>query len=160
MSQMGDDAAPGLTVRRHWIARLKPYLAQVLCLALGLLVLSNLGLWLRVHALERGPSVAVLGVRELTQGYLHRVATSEVTPEEAALRAKAFLAVAQDEIGRMEAAKGGLVLARECVLGGETRDLTAELERTVERKLAAATGGLSEHVGPIRPGSSAVGARP
>ena len=136
---------------RHGLNRLRPYAAQALVLVLGVSLLSNVGLWLHVRDLEKGPTVAVVGVREMTQSYLRRVATSDVTPDEAAIRAKAFLAVAQDQMSRMVTTKGRLVLARECVLSGEAQDLTPELASSVEKKLAAATGGLSEHVGPISP---------
>ncbi len=134
-----------------WVASLRPYVPQALALMLGVLALSNLLLWLQVQDLEKGPAVAVIGVREMTQGYLRKVATSEVTPEEAGIRAKAFLAVAEDEMSRMAPARGHLVLARECVLSGEAQDLTPELERVVEKTLSAATGGLSERIGPVSP---------
>lgn len=145
---------------RRFLQGLRPFAPQLLVLVLGASVMSNASLWLRVATLEKGPPVAVVGVREMTQGYLRKVATSDVTPEEAGVRAKAFLAVAQDEMTRMAPTGSRLVLAKECVLSGETRDLTADLAAAVEKKLSAATGGLSEHIGPISPLPSKLGGQP
>ena len=135
---------------------LSAYLPQLLFVVIGLLVLSNIALWIGLQQARKGPAVTVVGVREMTQNYIAKIASAQLSPQETSLRSQLFIAVAQEEMRRLGAAKGHLVLARECVLSGEQNDITAQLEAAVETKLAQASGGLSNTVGPVSPASATV----
>ena len=130
---------------RAWL----PSGAQVLTMFIGLLISSNLMLWLEVTRLKEGPAVAVVGVKDMTKAYIERIGSANLSPTEAAARATLFVAVAQDEMKHLVPGKRQLVLAKECVLAGQTSDITPFLAKTVDAKLATLTSGLSNIAGPV-----------
>lgn len=109
-----------------------------LVVGLAAVVIAQTCLFIRM---ERGrpPQIVTVGVRQITQEYVARLATSNVSQEEARIRTELYLAVAQDTIARMSVEEGVLVVARECVLAGEHADLTAQASKAVQTAFARAT---------------------
>jgi hypothetical protein len=103
-------------------------------------MIGLVGLGIRVYRGDR-PTVVTVGVTQLSREYLAKLATTNVSPDEARVRTQMFLAVAQDAVKRAVTRKGVLVLPRECVLAGEFEDLTPEVAKavtaTMEAKVAA-----------------------
>lgn len=90
------------------------------------------------------PVIATVGVRQLTNDHVAKMATARnMTPEEARIRTELFLSVAQDSMKRMSTQKGVVVLARECVLAGEYADVTFDVAKSVNAVLSQASGGLA-----------------
>jgi hypothetical protein len=104
------------------------------------LAVSNVAAWVKIVR-EDQPMIVTVGVREMSQGYVSRLALSDITPEEARVKTEMFLAVTQDTVRRAAASKNVLLLARECVLAGETADITKEVGDAVQLALAEASGG-------------------
>lgn len=128
------------TPKQGRFANLKNYLPSKGQAAVGiiaLLALSNLGLWVKLER-EQQPVIVTVGVRELSQGYVAKIALSEATPEEAAVKTEMFLAATQDTVRRAAERGNVLLLARECVLAGETADITKEVGEAVELAMAEA----------------------
>jgi hypothetical protein len=138
---------------RSWVPGAVPLLT-IATLALGA---SNVALWVNLQRAERGPAVAVVGVREMTNRYLSHISNGQITPQELAVRTTLFVSTAQDQVKHASPVPGQLVLARECVLSGEQTDITAEVEQATDARLAADTGGLSNTPGPLA--SAAVAAQ-
>ena len=138
---------------RAWL----PTRTQVFVLTIGLLVISNAAEWLALRDAASGPRITVVGVREMTQAYVRKISSPQLSEQESLLRAQMFVAAAQDELKRLVPSKR-LVLAKECVLAGEQNDITAELQKAVETKLANDTVGLSNVVGPVQPGAAPLAA--
>ena len=138
---------------RSWM----PGAVPLLTIAVVALAASNAALWVNLKRAERGPAVAVVGVREMTNRYLSHISTGQITPQELAVRTTLFVSTAQDQVKHASPVPGQLVLARECVLSGEQTDITAEVEQATDARLAADTGGLSNTPGPLA--SAAVAAQ-
>lgn len=114
-----------------------------LVLALAGVIVAQAVLFIRM---ERGrpPEIVTVGVRQITQEYVSKLATSDISQEEARIRTELYLALAQDTIRRLAVADDVLVVARECVLAGEHADLTPQVSRAVQAafaKASAPTGG-------------------
>ncbi len=118
-----------------------PGAVPLLTIAVGALGASNAALWVHLKRAERGPAVAVVGVREMTNRYLSHISNGQITPQELAVRTTLFVSTAQDQVKHASPVPGQLVLARECVLSGEQTDITAEVEQATDARLAADTGG-------------------
>ena len=153
-------AAPAATERpagsagwRTWV----PGAVPLLTIAVVALGASNAALWVNLKRAERGPDVAVVGVREMTNRYLNRISNGQITPQELAVRTTLFVSTAQDQVRHASPVPGQLVLARECVLSGEQTDITSQVEQATDARLAADTGGLSNTPGPLA--SAAVAAQ-
>ena len=117
-----------------------PTKGQAAVAAIALLAVSNVAAWVKIVR-EDQPMIVTVGVREMSQGYVSRLALSDITPEEARVKTEMFLAVTQDTVRRAAASKNVLLLARECVLAGETADITKEVGDAVQLALAEASGG-------------------
>jgi len=123
-------------------------------LIIGLLAASNIALWI---TLQRNPDtrpVTVVAVRQMTQEYVRKITSPQLSEAESVVRANLFIAAAQDELQRL-VPSNRLVLARECVLSGTMNDITSQLQKRVEAKLAQDTTGLSNIVGPVGQAGSA-----
>ena len=136
---------------RTWV----PGAVPLLTIAVVALGASNAALWVNLKRAERGPAVAVVGVREMTNRYLNRISNGQITPQELAVRTTLFVSTAQDQVKHASPVPGQLVLARECVLSGEQTDITAQVEQATDARLAADTGGLSNTPGPLASASVA-----
>lgn len=108
----------------------------------ALLVVNLLGLvGLGAHAVRGDkPVVVVVGITQLAREYMAKLATSNVSPEEARIRTELFLAVAQEAVRNAASRKGLLVVPRECVLAGEYGDITEDVAKAVEATIAQRTG--------------------
>jgi hypothetical protein len=137
-------SAPQKRTRRPmtWL----PTKSDVIIILLALNLIGLIGLAIRVYTAAPKPMVVTVGVRQLTGEYLAKISTTNITPEEAGVRTQLFLSVAQDALRRLAVDKGVVIMARECVLGGEYSDVTDELSKSVEKKLNAASGGLAAAV--------------
>lgn len=127
----------GRPAQRGWTARLMvlaPTRTQAAVGVIGALALSNAALWIELQRRVDQPIVTV-SVRELTQGYIAKLATANISPEEASIRADAFLAVSQDTLKNLALKHGVVVVARECVLAGEKQDITVEVGARVDAAL-------------------------
>lgn len=117
----------------HWSVWL-PSQAQILILIIVALSISNLALWVRLVRADH-PLIVTVGVRELSQRYVAKMALSDITPQQAAIKTQMFLTVTQDTVRRAASNKNVLLLARECVLAGEAADITGEVEEAVNSAL-------------------------
>ena len=109
--------------------------------SLAALLAANLiltvGLGVRVYQGDK-PTVMTVGITQMTRAYMAKLATTPgVTPQEASLRTRLYLAVAQEAVKTAATRKGVLVVPRECVLAGEYADLTADVARAVDATLEA-----------------------
>jgi hypothetical protein len=141
-------SSPAPTVRKDRLAEWTPNRTQVMGLIIGLLAASNIALWI---TLQRDPDtrpVTVVAVRQMTREYVRKITSPQLSEAESVVRANLFIAAAQDELQRL-VPSNRLVLARECVLSGTMNDITPELQKRVEAKLAQDTTGLSNVVGPV-----------
>ena len=135
---------------RDGLAEWAPNRTQVMGLIIGVLAASNIALWI---TLQRNPDtrpVTVVAVRQMTQDYIRKITSPQLSEAESVLRANLFIAAAQEELQHLVPGNR-LVLARECVLSGTMNDITPELQKRVEAKLAQVTTGLSATVGPVAP---------
>lgn len=109
-----------------------------LLVVLAGVVVAQACLFIRMER-TRPPQIVTVGVRQITQEYVSKLATSNISQEEARIRTELYLAVAQDTIRRMSVDDGVLVVARECVLAGEHTDLTAHAAKAVQAAFSRAT---------------------
>ena len=117
------------------LAEWAPSRTQVLALVIGLLAASNIAQWIAVRKAVDARPVTVVAVRQMTRDYINKAASPALSEQESILRANLFIATAQDEL-RQLVSPGRLVLARECVLSGTLNDITGELQKRVEARLA------------------------
>lgn len=133
---------PNDAAKRGWTARLMvlaPTRTQAAVGVIGALALSNAALWIELQRRPDQPIVTV-SVRELTQGYIAKLATANISPEEASIRADAFLAVSQDALKNLALKDGVVVVARECVLAGEKQDITVAVGAEIDAALTKLGG--------------------
>jgi hypothetical protein len=133
-------------VKPTWASRLAPLRewlpnkTQAATVAIGLLTISNVACLVMLNR-NAPPEVMTVGVREMTQGYMSSIALANITPEEAGVRMDLFMSVTQDTLQRAGRDKNVLLLARECVLAGQTADVTAEVGEAVKAAMARAGAG-------------------
>ena len=137
-NQSAQEAILAPKPKPHWSVWL-PSQAQILILIIVALLISNLALWVRLVRSDH-PLIVTVGVRELSQRYVAKMALSDITPQQAAMKTQMFLTVTQDTVRRAAANKNVLLLARECVLAGEAADITAEVEEAVNSALGQTKG--------------------
>lgn len=126
---------------------------DVLTALLVLNLVGLVGLGIRVYRGDK-PAVVTVGITQMSREYMAKLATSNVSPEEARIRTQLFLAVAQDAVKAAATRKGILVVPRECILAGEFTDMTAEVSKAVSTTLdRRAESGLGAVHG-LPPGSS------
>jgi hypothetical protein len=126
---------------------------------LALNFIGLIGLGARVYRGDK-PTVVTVGITQMSRAYMAKLATTNITPQEARIRTQLFLAVAQDAVKLAANRKGIIVVPRECVLAGEYSDMTAEVERavteTMDRKTVGAVSAAERLTAPI-PGAPNVG---
>jgi len=104
---------------------------EVLTLLLAIDTIAIVGLGVRVYRGDK-PTVVTVGITEMSREYMAKLATApNVTPQEANIRTRLYLAVAQEAVKDAATKKGILVLPRECVLAGEYSDVTADVSKAV-----------------------------
>ena len=126
-----------------------PSRTQIMGLIIGALAASNVALWITLRKNPDTRPVTVVAVRQMTQEYVRKITSPQLSETESVVRANLFIAAAQDELQHL-VPSDRLVLARECVLSGTMNDITPQLQKRVEAKLAQDTMGLSATVGPVR----------
>lgn len=165
MSQ-GSDAskAPERSAERAQLVvrRWGPTRGQLAVMAIGVLAVSNIGAWIKILNTPAGtPRVVTVAATEMTKNFIAREAVGARGPAEAQAAMEAYLAVTQDTVRRAAQQDGVLVLARECVLGGETEDWTTPVERAVvnamdkikaAKPVAPAAAGTDVLTGALLPG--------
>lgn len=130
-ARAANDAKPGAPRSRRRGIGLPPVSKNdVIIFLLAVNLIGLVGLGIRVY---RGgkPTVVTVGITQMTRDYVARLAGAPMTPEEAQIRTKLYLSVAQDAVRRAADKKGVLVLPRECVLAGEYADITPDVEKSV-----------------------------
>lgn len=127
---------------REWL----PSKTQAATVAIGALAISNVACLVLLNR-NSPPEVMTVGVREMTQSYMSSIALANITPEEAGVRMDLFMSVTQDTLQRAGRNKNVLLLARECVLAGQTADVTAEVGEAVKAAM--------ERAGAARPTANA-----
>lgn len=116
---------------------------EVLSFALAVNVIATVGLGVRVYRGDK-PTVMTVGITQMTREYMAKLATnSAISPQEASIRTRLYLAVAQDAVRTAATRKGVLVVPRECVLAGEYADLTGDVAKAVNATMAEKARGLS-----------------
>lgn len=129
--------------RRSWPWPGRETLVTLL-LIVNLAGLAGLGL----HAWRGAkPVVLVVGITQLAREYMAKLATANVSPQEAKVRTELFLAVAQEAVRDAADRKGVLVVPRECVLAGEYGDITEDVAKAVSATLAQRASGAPKLVG-------------
>ncbi|OYW79215.1 MAG: hypothetical protein B7Z26_08440 [Asticcacaulis sp. 32-58-5] len=116
----------------------KPTKVDVLMLLLAANIIGSVGLGIRVYRGSK-PTVVTVGVTQLTREYVSRLATSQITPQEANIRTQMFMSIAQEAVKKAATEKGVIVMARECVLAGEFADVTPDVARAVNATMDRAT---------------------
>jgi hypothetical protein len=126
---------------------------------LALNFIGLIGLGARVYRGDK-PTVVTVGITQMSRAYMAKLATTNITPQEARIRTQLFLAVAQDAVKLAANRKGIIVVPRECVLAGEYSDMTAEVERavteTMDRRTVGAVSAAERLTAPT-PGAPNVG---
>lgn len=85
---------------------------------------------------EKAPVMATVSVTSLARGYEERFANDPTaTPEVVKLQTNIFMASAEQAVKEMSAKQHMLILARECVLAGEAKDLTPDLTPIIDSAL-------------------------
>jgi hypothetical protein len=107
---------------------------DVIVFLLAVNLIGLVGLGVRVYRGDR-PTVVTVAITQMAREYMGRLATSNVSPEVARIRAQMFLAVVQDTVRNAAVRQGMIVMPRECVLAGEYSDLTADVSRAVNETL-------------------------
>jgi len=145
--------------------RKAPFTVQYgLVVGLAAVVVAQAGLFIRME--RAPPPIVTVGVRQITQEYVGKLAATPMSAEEARIRTELYLAVAQDTIQRLSLDKDVLVVARECVLAGEHADLTPQVSRLVSAAFEKAVGerpatpGAAQPTGLASPGASGHAPRP
>lgn len=146
----GQAARPKMLARfQEWL----PTKTQAATVAIGLLTISNVACLVMLNR-NAPPEVMTVGVREMTQSYMSSIALADITPEEAGVRMDLFMSVTQDTLQRAGRNKNVLLLARECVLAGQTADVTAQVGEAVKAAMArAGTSPLPNRAAPASTGA-------
>ncbi len=85
---------------------------------------------------EKAPVLATVSVTSLARGYEARFANDPtLTPDVVKLQTNILMASAEKAVQDMSAKQHMIIFARECVLAGETRDLTPDLQAVVDNAL-------------------------
>lgn len=126
-------SAPRARPKRRW--RLPFSTVEVLGFLLAVNMIATAGLAIRLYRGDK-PTVMTVGITQMTREYMAKLATtSGLSPQEASIRTRLYLAVAQDAVRSAATQKGVLVLPRECVLAGEYADLTPDVTKAVNATL-------------------------
>lgn len=90
---------------------------------------------------NKPPVIATVAVGQLSRMYGQQFAADPSnTPEMIKLKTELFMATTEKLIGQAAHEKGMVVFARECVLTGDTVDLTPQITASVDQALK--TGGI------------------
>lgn len=112
-----------------------PTKGQVAVMVIGALTVSNVGAWAKILT-DKPPRVVTVGITEMTQNFIAREAVGSRGEAEARASMEAYLAVSQDTLKRVAVQDGVIVLARECVLGGEADDWTDTVDKAVTASMS------------------------
>lgn len=119
-----------VTPSRSRLPRLRFSAQEAVIVGLAVVAIAQAVLFIRVER-DRPPQIVTVGVRQITQEYVSKLATTNISQDEARIRTELYLAVAQDVIKRLAVKDDVLVVARECVLAGEHADLTPQVSTAV-----------------------------
>lgn len=127
----------------QWIGkRLSVAEIAVVLLVINLFVLGGL-LW-KVEA-DKPPVTATVSLTQLSRIYGQQFASDPAnTPEMIRLKTGIFMATTEKMIGETARRKGMVVFARECVLTGDSVDLTPQVATAVDQALKAGLLGTTE----------------
>jgi len=122
---------------------IKSLLAAKAEIAVFLLIVNLFALGGLLWKIEQNkpPVIATVAVGQLSRMYGQQFAADPAnTPEMIKLKTGLFMATTEKLIGQAAHQKGMVVFARECVLTGDTVDLTPEITASVDQALK--TGGM------------------
>lgn len=85
---------------------------------------------------DKAPIVATVGVTALARNYEAQFANDpNATPELVKLKTNIFMGSAEQAVKAISQKQHMIILARECVLAGEAKDLTPDLQQIVDTAL-------------------------
>jgi hypothetical protein len=128
---------------------------DIILVLLAVNLIGLLGLGVRVYRGDK-PTVVTVGITQLAREYMAKLATTNITPQEARVRTQLFLAVAQDAVKGAANRKGIIVVPRECVLAGEYGDMTAEVAKAVAATLERRTANTADRLAAPTLGAASV----
>jgi hypothetical protein len=102
---------------------------------------------------DKAPIVATVGVTALARNYEAQFANDpNATPELVKLKTSIFMGSAEQAVKTMSQKQHMVILARECVLAGEAKDLTPDLQQIIDtalKKSAVQQGAASNDADPF-----------
>ncbi|MCZ8195542.1 MAG: TrbI F-type domain-containing protein [Hyphomonadaceae bacterium] len=125
---------------------------------LGLSVLSNVGLWIRMNQGVAGGQIYTVSANDLTQQFIAEIGRSTLDPEGVRTATRVFMEGAQKATEEVAGPKG-IVLVKEAVLTGPAHDITP-LVREKMVASAANVAAAARAASPQTPSGSLTGLLP
>lgn len=125
---------------------------------LGLSVLSNVGLWIRMNQSVAGGQIYTVSANDLTQQFIAEIGRSTLDPEGVRTATRVFMEGAQKATEEVAGPKG-IVLVKEAVLTGPAHDITP-LVREKMVASAANVAAAARAASPQTPSGSLTGLFP
>jgi hypothetical protein len=125
---------------------------------LGLSVLSNVGLWVRMNQGVAGGQIYTVSANDLTQQFIAEIGRSTLDPEGVRTATRVFMEGAQKATEEVAGPKG-IVLVKEAVLTGPAHDITP-LVREKMVASAANVAAAARAASPQTPSGSLTGLLP
>lgn len=125
---------------------------------LGLSVLSNVGLWVRMNQGSAGGQIYTVSANDLTQQFIAEIGRTTLDPEGVRTATRVFMEGAQKATEEVAGPKG-IVLVKEAVLTGPAHDITP-LVREKMVASAANVAAAARAASPQAPSGSLTGLLP
>lgn len=132
-----EPAAPSTGLKRRFPIKVSAGEAAVCLLVLNLFVMA--GLFWKIEV-NKPPVIATVSVSQLSRIYGQQFAADPTnTPEMIRLKTGIFMATTEKLLAQSAKQKGMVVFARECVLTGDSLDLTPQVSSAVDQALKSGT---------------------
>lgn len=127
------------------ISKVKLTITEVAVFLLVINLFGMVALYIKMER-DKPPVVATVAVTALARNYEQQFANDpNSTPELVKAKTNIFMASAEEAVKAYAHDQHMVILARECVLAGESKDLTSDMQSVVDaalKKNAAQAGGL------------------
>jgi hypothetical protein len=137
---------------RHLKPRFRVTAVEIAIFLLVLNIFAVAALYIKTER-DKAPIVATVGVTALARNYEAQFANDpNATPELVKLKTNIFMGSAEQAVKAMSQKQHMIILARECVLAGEAKDLTPDLQQVVDTALkrnAAQQGATANDTDPF-----------